>query len=170
MPATVVSAWPTPIVSTMTTSKPAASQRSMVSRVLAATPPSVPEEGEGRTKAAGSAESRFMRVLSPRIEPPLRTDEGSTASTATLWPRAVRLEPSASISVDLPAPGTPLRPIRIVEAGVGDSRSSTAAASRRWSARVDSTSVIARLSAARRPLRISLANVSASGASAMPLP
>jgi hypothetical protein len=26
-----------------------------------------------------------MRVLSPRIEPPVRAD-GSTASTATLWP------------------------------------------------------------------------------------
>lgn len=46
--ATAVSDWPTPTVSTSTTSKPAASQSSMVSRVFAATPPSVPEEGEGR--------------------------------------------------------------------------------------------------------------------------
>ena len=60
----------------------------MVSRVLAATPPSVPEDGEGRMKALGSAASRAMRVLSPRIEPPVRVEDGSTASTATLWPCA----------------------------------------------------------------------------------
>ena len=29
-----------------------------------------------------------MRVLSPRIEPPVRVEDGSTASTATLWPCA----------------------------------------------------------------------------------
>jgi hypothetical protein len=46
--ATAVSDWPTPIVSTRMTSNPAASHRSMASRVLAATPPRVPEEGEGR--------------------------------------------------------------------------------------------------------------------------
>ena len=49
MPATTVSDWPTPTVSTRTTSKPAASQSSMVSRVIRATPPSVPPDGEGRT-------------------------------------------------------------------------------------------------------------------------
>ena len=63
---------------------PAASQISMVSRVLAATPPSVPDAGDGRTKALSSTASRPIRVLSPRIEPPVRVDEGSTASTATL--------------------------------------------------------------------------------------
>ena len=40
--------------------------------------------GEGRTKALGSQASRAMRVLSARIEPPLRAEDGSTASTATL--------------------------------------------------------------------------------------
>jgi hypothetical protein len=69
--ATAVSDWPTPTVSTSTTSKPAASHSSIVSRVFAATPPSVPEEGEGRMKAFGSAASRAMRVLSPRIAPPV---------------------------------------------------------------------------------------------------
>ncbi len=68
----------------------AASHSSMVSRVLAATPPSVPEEGEGRMKALGSMASRAMRVLSPRMDPPVRLDDGSTASTATLWPCAVK--------------------------------------------------------------------------------
>src|SRR6476659_7591640 len=84
----------------------------MVSRVLAATPPSVPEEGEGRTKAFGSAASRAMSVLSPRIEPPVRVEEGSTASTATLRPCPVRKLPSASMVVDLPAPGAPVMPSR----------------------------------------------------------
>ena len=31
-----------------------------------------------------------MRVLSARIEPPVRAEDGSTASTATLWPVPVR--------------------------------------------------------------------------------
>ena len=76
MSATVVSDWPMPTVSTRITSKPAASHKSMVSRVFAATPPSVPEEGEGRMKALRSVASRAMRVLSPRIEPPVRAGGG----------------------------------------------------------------------------------------------
>ncbi len=64
-------------------------------------------------KARGSCESRAMRVLSPRIEPPVREEEGSTASTATRWPAAVRLDPRASMVVDLPTPGTPVMPTRI---------------------------------------------------------
>ncbi|MGY3360425.1 hypothetical protein ACVWZK_007088 [Bradyrhizobium sp. GM0.4] len=84
MSQTAVSDWPMPTVSTSTTSKPAASHSSIASRVLAATPPSVPEDGEGRMKASSEAESRAIRVLSPRIEPPLRAEDGSTASTAIL--------------------------------------------------------------------------------------
>src|ERR1700686_1661349 len=84
----------------------------MDSRVLAATPPSVPEAGEGRTKAFGSADRRAMRVLSARIDPPVRLEEGSTASTATLRPCAVRKLPSASMVVDLPTPGVPVMPTR----------------------------------------------------------
>ncbi len=66
----------------------------MVSRVTLVTPPRVRPVGDGRTKAAGSTASRDMRVLSPRIDPPVRELEGSTASTATRWPAAVRLTPS----------------------------------------------------------------------------
>jgi hypothetical protein len=51
-----------------------------------------------------------MRVLSPRIEPPDTLDDGSTASTATRWPRSIRNRPSASMKVLLPTPGTPLMP------------------------------------------------------------
>ena len=82
MSATATSDWPTPTVSTMTMSNPAASASAMVSRVLRVTPPSVPDVGEGRMKAPGSCARRLMRVLSPRMEPPVRRDVGSTASTA----------------------------------------------------------------------------------------
>ncbi len=53
-----------------------------------------------------------MRVLSPRIEPPERADEGSTASTATRNPCPVSISPNASMKVDLPTPGVPESPIR----------------------------------------------------------
>src|SRR5574343_1444703 len=90
-----------------------------------------------------------MRVLSPRIEPPDTVDEGSTASTATRWPCPIRYRPSASMKVDLPTPGTPLMPSR-KDFPVWVSRPvSSSSASRRWSVRVDSSSVIA-LAMARR--------------------
>lgn len=46
---TAVSDWPTPTVSTRTTSYPAASTTTMASRVARATPPRVPAVGEGLT-------------------------------------------------------------------------------------------------------------------------
>src|SRR3546814_5007483 len=61
-----VSDCPTPTVSTMTTSKPAASQTSIASRVRRATPPSVAPAGEGRMKALSFRDSSSIRVLSPR--------------------------------------------------------------------------------------------------------
>ena len=51
-------------------------------------------------------------VLSPMMEPPLRCELGSTASTASRWPRETSSPPKASISVDLPVPGGPEMPIR----------------------------------------------------------
>ena len=81
---TVISDWPTPTVSTKITSQPAASQSSMVSRLLRATPPKVPFAGDGRIKQLGSRESICIRVLSPKIEPPVIELVGSTARTATL--------------------------------------------------------------------------------------
>ena len=50
-----------------------------------------PRVGEGRTNAAGSTASRSIRVLSPRMEPPVRLEDGSTASTATRWPSPVSM-------------------------------------------------------------------------------
>ena len=110
MSATAVSLWPTPTVSITITSKPAASQASAASRVRRVTPPSVAPAGDGRMKASGAWARRCMRVLSPRIEPPERRLEGSTASTATWWPCSITCAPSASIRVDLPAPGVPEMP------------------------------------------------------------
>ncbi len=82
-----------------------------------------------------------MRVLSPRIEPPARLDEGSTASTASRRPRSISFRPKASMKVDLPTPGRPsAEPHRLARRGSAGPATSAAS---RWSARVDSTRVIA---------------------------
>ncbi len=135
----------------------------MVSRVLAATPPSVPDDGEGRMKALSSLARCAMRVLSARIEPPVRRDDGSTARTATLRPWPVSLCPSASIRVDLPTPGAPVMPTRTALPVSASSAWVSAAAVWRWSARLLSTSVMARDSTVRSPLRTSRASRSTSG-------
>ena len=163
MPATATSDWPTPTVSTRMTSKPAASQSAMVSRVARVTPPKVPAEGEGRTNAAGSTDRRCMRVLSPRIEPPLRVLEGSTASTATRRPSSVRTVPKASMKVLLPTPGTPVMPIRWARPVRGAIALSKARAAVRCAGLRLSTSVMARPSAVRSPATTPAARAAASG-------
>jgi hypothetical protein len=62
----------------------------MPSRVRRATPPSEPPDGLGRMNASGVADSFAMRVLSPRMLPPVRALDGSTASTAMRFPRPIR--------------------------------------------------------------------------------
>ena len=153
MSATATSAWPTPTVSTSTRSKPAASHSAILSRVRLATPPSVVPAGDGRTNARGCRASSVMRVLSPRIEPPLSEELGSTASTARRRPRASAASPSASMRLDLPTPGAPDMPTRRLRPASGARRSSNASASHLCSARVDSTRVMARASALRCPCR-----------------
>ena len=108
-----VSDCPTPTVSTMMVSNPAASHSTMVSLVLRATPPRLPADGLGRMKALFSTDSLFMRVLSPRILPLLRSEDGSIANTAKCFPILQSSVPIASINVDLPAPGTPVIPNRM---------------------------------------------------------
>ena len=84
----------------------------MVSRVLAATPPSVPEDGEGRTKALRiDGEPRHARLVAE--------DRAAGAGRGRidrqhgdLVALAVRKVPSASMVVDLPAPGAPVMPSR----------------------------------------------------------
>ena len=100
-------------------------------------------------KARSCTDSCSMRVLSPRIEPPDTLLDGSTANTATRWPCAISHRPSASMKVLLPTPGTPLMPSRKAPPACGSSASSSASARTRWSARVDSSSVMA-LAMARR--------------------
>src|ERR1700678_3252035 len=137
------------------------------SLVARATPPRVPAVGDGRTKAAGSVASLVMRVLSPRMLPPLRVDDGSTASTATRCPWSMSWPPRASMKVDLPTPGTPVMPTRRAGPACGSSRVSTCWARIRWSGRLDSTSVIVRAMPARDRARTASAYRAASGPSAM---
>ena len=70
-----------------------------------------------------------MRVLSPRIDPPLRVLDGSTASTATRWPASMTCRPTASINVDLPTPGDPETPTRVDRPVSGRTAASSALAS-----------------------------------------
>ena len=100
----------------------------MASRVKRPTPPSVPDEGDGRTKALSLTDSLGIRVLSPSMDPPLITELGSTVSTATELPQWIMCPPSVSMNVDLPAPGGPVMPIRSPgSAGVGSAASNSRA-------------------------------------------
>lgn len=54
------------------------------------------------------------------LSPPDDTDDGSTARTATLWPREVSNVPRASISVDFPAPGAPDSPLILKQANIAN--------------------------------------------------
>ena len=83
------------------------------------------------------------------MEPPLTLDDGSTASTATRWPRSIRNRPRASMKVLLPTPGTPLMPRRNERPVCGSRAFSSSSACSRWSGRVDSSSVMV-LASARR--------------------
>ena len=86
----------------------------MASRVRCATPPRDPREGEGRMNAMSLEAREFMRVLSPRMLPPEIWLLGSIASTATFCPNSlIKYVPSTSITLLLPAPGTPVMPTRM---------------------------------------------------------
>ena len=61
-----------------------------------------------------------MRVLSARIDPPVRRDDGSTASTATLRPCLVSMVLSVSIIFDSPTPGELVMPTRTALPVVGN--------------------------------------------------
>ena len=80
-------------------------------RVRRATPPRVPPDGDGRICAAGSRDSFSMRVLSPRIEPPLRASTGRRRAPR----RDGRPPRDTRRCLDegrLAAPGAPLIPAR----------------------------------------------------------
>ena len=56
----------------------------------------LPADGLGRMKASVRWESSSMRVLSPRMEPPVTLDDGSTASTATPAVMSRRVSPEST--------------------------------------------------------------------------
>ena len=160
---TAVSLCPTPTVSTNMLLYPAASHSTMVSRVLRATPPSEPADGEGRMNAPWCCDSFSMRVLSPSMEPLVRSLEGSMASTASLPPCFSTCRPNTSIDVDLPAPGTPVMPIRRDLPLYGRHFSITSCAIAWCAGCMLSTSVTARLSMVTSPLSMPSMSSEAAG-------
>ena len=81
--ATSTSAWPTPTVSTSTTSQPAASSTRIACGVAQARPPRWPREAIDRMKTPPSVAWSCMRTRSPSRAPPENGEDGSTASTPT---------------------------------------------------------------------------------------
>src|ERR1017187_515980 len=104
------SSCPTPTVSMMTYSMPAASMRRARSAVARASPPMVPRVAMERMKMPGSAWCCCMRMRSPRMAPPEMRLLGSTARMAMVLPRWRNCQARASTSVLLPAPGGPVMP------------------------------------------------------------
>src|ERR1019366_8046910 len=100
--------------------------------------------------AAGSVKRSSMRIRSPRIAPPENGDDGSTATMPTFRPRMRALRASAAVSVDLPAPGEPVRPVTRAP----PVRGNTSARSAWKRGSPDSAHVIARATAGTRPARM----------------
>ena len=63
-----------------------------------------------RIKVFSFLEISLIRVLSPKIDPPVKFEEGSIASTPNLKFLLTIYEPNDSINVDLPTPGGPEKP------------------------------------------------------------
>src|SRR4029450_12995599 len=107
---TSTSSCPTPTVSTRTRLRPAASMRSTASAAARQRPPRAPRVAIERMKTPGSRARSFMRIRSPRIAPPENGEEGSTATTPTVRPRARATSASPRTSVLFPLPGPPVTP------------------------------------------------------------
>ena len=107
---TSTSAWPTPTVSRYTSSLPAASISSAACSAASASPPSAPRVAIERMKTPGSRKCSDSRMRSPSSAPPRKGELGSIESTAIVRSSARWCLISAPISVDLPAPGGPVKP------------------------------------------------------------
>ena len=107
---TSTSAWPTPTVSRNTSSLPAASISSAACSAASASPPSAPRVAIERMNTPGSRKCSDSRIRSPSSAPPRNGELGSIDSTATVRSRSRWRRISAPISVDLPAPGGPVKP------------------------------------------------------------
>ena len=141
------SSWPTPTVSTMTTSLPKASSSSTTSSVLRASPPMTPRVAMLRMKTPESLCSSIIRTRSPRMAPPVNGLVGSTATMPTDLPRARYSAASRVVRVDLPEPGGPVTPSTWARPVFGYRQRSA----RRASSRPASTAEIRRDSASRSP-------------------
>src|SRR3989442_6393352 len=84
--------------------------RSTASAAARQRPPRAPRVAIERIKTPGSRARSFMRIRSPRIAPPENGEEGSTATTPTVRPRARATSASPRTSVLLPLPGAPVTP------------------------------------------------------------
>ena len=104
------SAWPTPTVSRKTSSLPAASISSAACSAASLRPPSAPRLAIERMKTPGSRKCSVSRMRSPSSAPWVNGEDGSIDSTAISRSCSRRSLVSAPISVDLPAPGAPVRP------------------------------------------------------------
>ena len=113
------SAWPTPTVSRNTSSLPAASISSAACSAASARPPSAPRLAIERMNTPGSRKCSVRRMRSPSSAPCVNGEDGSIESTADVAVAArAGAAISAPISVDLPAPGGPVKPTTAALPGV----------------------------------------------------
>ncbi len=105
-----ISSCPTPTVSITTTSAPQASSTKIESYVARLRPPRLPRVASERMNTFGLPACSCMRMRSPRMAPPVKGLEGSTASTPTLAWVFSSSRISAFVSVLLPEPGLPVMP------------------------------------------------------------
>ena len=104
------SAWPTPTVSSRTSSLPLASISSAAWRVASDRPPSEPRLAIERMNTPGSRKWSARRMRSPSSAPWVNGELGSIERTATSRSRSRACSISRPISVDLPTPGGPVKP------------------------------------------------------------
>ena len=115
---TSISPWPTPTVSSSTSSLPAASISSAACSAASARPPSAPRDAIERMKTPGSRKWSERRIRSPSTAPRVNGLDGSIESTPTSRSALRSSSVSAPISVLLPTPGGPVIPTTRAPAGV----------------------------------------------------
>ena len=130
-------------------------------RVVGDSPPRCPREATERMKTSGCAPCSPMRTRSPSTAPPVMGLDGSTATTATFWPRRSSSPSNACTRVDLPAPGLPVSPSTCARPRCGASAACKAGAP--GAAR--STALMARASTCRCPARMPASSGCAAGTS-----
>ena len=144
---TSISPWPTPTVSSRTSSLPEASISSAACSAASASPPSEPRVAIERMNTPGSRKWSERRIRSPSTAPWVNGLEGSIESTPTSRSALRSSAQIAPIRVLLPTPGGPVRPtIR-----ASPVRGKSSATSRSPSGSRFSTRLIARASARLSP-------------------